>query len=101
MIKQDNKNTIILFGTGDINVVRGILKEEEAGILYLRNQEPREIGLNNGDRPSQDLDEYNVVLQFNKTESIDVLIQSLNEVKDMMQNRDKVLKESGCDINGI
>lgn len=100
MIKQYDKNTVILFGTGDINIVSGILKEE-AGIVCLRNQEPREIGLNNGDKPSQDLNDYTVTLQFNKIESIDVLIHSLTEVREMMQNRNKVLEESGCDINGI
>lgn len=89
MIKQipESNQTIIQFGTGDINIIPGILKEEEIGIVALRNQEPREIGLNNGDEPPNNTSEIPIILQFNKTESIDVLIYALNETKQMMLHR--------------
>lgn len=40
MIKQipETNQTIIEFGTGDINIIPGILKEEEIGIIALRKQ---------------------------------------------------------------
>ena len=91
MIKQipETNQTIIEFGTGDINIIPGILKEEEIGIIAKRNQKPREIGLNNGDIPPNKLIEIPIILQFNKTESIDVLIHSLKETKEMMLHREE------------
>ena len=91
MIKriEETNQTIIQFGTGDINIIPGILKEEEIGIIALREQKERKIGLNNGDKPPQNILEIPIILQFNKTESIDVLIHALKETKEMMLNRDE------------
>ena len=93
MIKQipETNQTIIQFGTGDINIIPGILKEEEIGIIALRNQAPREIGLNNGDIP--------IILQFNKTESIDVLIHSLEQTKEMMLHRNEWINKDNTLID--
>ena len=95
MIKQvpDTKQTIIQFGTGDINIIPGILKEEEIGIVALREQKPRKIGLNNGDTSPNNIAEILIVLQFDKKESIDVLIHALKEVKEMMDNRQEWLNK--------
>ena len=51
MIKRADNQTILRFENGDINIVRGILLDEEIGCLAFREQKPREIGLNNGDKP--------------------------------------------------
>lgn len=91
MIKflDETEQVIIQFETGDINILPGILKEEEIGIVALRNQKERKIGLNNGDIPPDNLNAIPVILQFNKVESIDVLIYALKETKEMMLNRDE------------
>ena len=101
MIKRllDTNQIIIQFGTGDINIIPGILKEEEIGIIALREQKPREIGLNNGDKSPSNLYEIPIILQFNKTESIDVLIHTLKEVKDMMLNRQEWINKDNTLID--
>lgn len=101
MIKQipETNQTIIQFGTGDINIIPGILKEEEIGIIGLRNQAPREIGLNNGDIPPNNTIEIPIILQFNKTESIDVLIHSLKETKEMMLHREEWINKDNTLID--
>lgn len=91
MIKETKKQTIVKFGVGDINIIPGILIEEEIGIVGFREQEPREIGLNNGDKAPDNTDEFKIILQFNKEESIDVLIHALNETKEMMKNRKEII----------
>lgn len=91
MIKKVGEQIIVEFGTGDINIIPGILIEEEIGMIGLREQKPRETGLNNGDRAPDSTNMFKVLFQFNKIESIDVLIYSLNEVKDMMKNRKNII----------
>ena len=93
MIKRIDEQTIVNFGTGDINIIPGILTETEIGIVGLRNQAPREIGLKNGDKAPDNMNEFKVILQFTKTESIDVLIYALNEAKKMMKNRNEIIKK--------
>lgn len=43
MIKKVDKQIIVEFGTGDINIIPGILIDEEIGMVGLREQKPREI----------------------------------------------------------
>ena len=94
MIKKEGKQTIVEFGTGDINIIQGILIEKEIGIVGFREQKPREIGLNNGDKAPDNTDEFKIILQFDKTESIDVLIHALNETKEMMKNRKEIIDKA-------
>ena len=94
MIKQVGKQIIVQFGTGDINIIPGILIEEKAGIIGLREQKPREIGLNNGDKAPESTNMFKIILQFNKAESIDVLIHSLNEAKEMVENRKEIIQNT-------
>ena len=94
MIKRCNKNQIIIqFGNGDVNIIPGILIEEDIGIVGLRNQKAREVGLNNGDKAPDNTEEFPILLQFNKKESIDVLIYALEEVKKMMKNRKEIIRK--------
>lgn len=101
MIKQisETNQTIIQFGTGDINIIPGILKEEEIGIIALRNQTPRKIGLNNGDVPPNNTIEIPIILQFSKTESIDILIHALKETKEMMLHREEWINKDNTLID--
>ena len=94
MIREVGKQIIVEFGTGDINIIPGILIEEEMGIIGLREQEPRKIGLNNGDKPPENTNMFKILLQFNKVDSIDVLIHALEEKKKMMNNRNKIIKKA-------
>ena len=91
MIKKIGGQTIIEFGTGDINIIPGILTEEELGIVGFREQKPRKIGLNNGDKAPESTNYFEILMQFNKTESVDVLIHALNETKEMMKNRKEII----------
>ncbi len=91
MIKKVGEQIIVEFGTGDINIIPGILIEEEIGMIGFREQQPRKIGLNNGDKAPNSTNMFKILLQFNKTESIDVLIHALNETKEMMKNRKEII----------
>lgn len=90
MIKTENNQTIIRFENGDINIVTGIMKQAKIGVLALREQKPRKIDLYNGDEPKE-LTEYPIIFNFANIDSIDVLIKSLELVKEDMENRDKIL----------
>ena len=60
-------------------------------MIGFREQQPRKIGLNNGDKAPNSTNMFKILLQFNKTESIDVLIHALNETKEMMKNRKEII----------
>ncbi len=79
----------LMFGTGDINVVTGYKKDTKNGLLLLRNQEAREVtpGVMNGDTPSWNTDDYDVVMEFEKVTSVDVVIQALQEIRDLMTKK--------------
>ncbi len=92
MIKTENNQTIIRFENGDINIVTGIMDiEEPLGVIAFREQEPRQIAMHNGDKPSKEIAEYPVIFNFTNEKSIDVLINSLELVKKYMKNRDEIL----------
>ena len=95
MIKKIGEQTIIEFGTGDINIIPGILIQEKIGILGFREQKPRKIGLNNGDKAPDSTNAFEILMQFNKIESIDVLIHALNETKEMMERRERIINTVG------
>ena len=103
MIKyvKETGQTIIQFGTGDVNIIPGILKEEEIGIICLRNQKARDIGLNNGDKPPINTTEIPIILQFDKKESIDVLIHALKETKEMMIHRQEWINKDNTLIDNL
>ena len=91
MIKTENNQTIIRFENGDINIVTGIMNiEEPLGVLAFREQQPRKISMHNGDK-QKELTEYPVIFNFTNVESVDVLIKSLEIVKEDLKTRDKIL----------
>lgn len=91
MIKTENNQTIIRFENGDINIATGIMNiEEPLGVIAFREQEPRKIAMHNGDKPKE-ITEYPVIFNFTNTESIDVLIKSLELVKEDIKNRENIL----------
>lgn len=91
MIRTENNQTIIRFENGDINIVTGIMDAEEPfGVIAFREQKPRQIAMHNGDKPKE-IAEYPVIFNFTNEESIDVLIKSLEIVKENLENRNKIL----------
>jgi hypothetical protein len=87
MIKvYSDKQVVITFGKGDICVNGGDSSQSEVGIVLLNNQSPRDIGsvgklLKGQEYEHKDMD---VVIEFTKVESIDVLIRALEEAKKCM-----------------
>lgn len=77
-------NATLKFGTGDINVVSGYKIDGSAGLVAFRNQEPREIFVNNGDEPLEDFNDYDVKMEFTNIRSFDVVINALQQAKEMM-----------------
>ena len=59
-------------------------------VLAFREQQPRKISMHNGDKPKE-LTEYPVIFNFTNVESVDVLIKSLEIVKENLKTRDKIL----------
>lgn len=87
-------NKEIYFGTGDIKISSGWDKEDKAiGILVLQQQEPRTIGELEEHRPYEEVNagEAPVRMIFNKVESIDVLIERLEKVKEYMTSDEKTV----------
>lgn len=70
------------FGTGDIRMT-GVLSEG-VGALCCITQEPHQIGEKVPVEDTWSANEAEVILTFTKTESIDVLISELKDVKAMM-----------------
>lgn len=82
MIKKVDNRTLVIFGTGDIMISNAICEQDE--VVILSQDEPGPIGFR--DRPelvgksSTELDQP-IELIFTNTESIDVLIDALQEAK--------------------
>lgn len=91
-----NKNRVIAeFGTGDI-CMAPIKSDEGGNMLGLCNQAPREIG-SVGDYLKGDvvdLNEFPVILKFNKLECIDVLIKALRAVKKQFADGENEIRDS-------
>lgn len=85
-------NKEIYFGSGDIKISSGFQKgNQEIGVLVLRQQEPRPIG-DYVYEPNEEVDagEAPVRMVFDKLESIDVMIERLEQVKKYMTNGNKM-----------
>lgn len=70
------------FGTGDIRMTGAL--SGGIGALCCITQEPHEIGEKVPVEDTWDAEQAEVILTFTKTESIDVLIAELQDVKAMM-----------------
>jgi hypothetical protein len=80
-------NKEIHFGVGDIKISSGWMNEDKSvGVLVLRQQEPKPIGYLEEHLPHEEVEEGEapVRMRFDKVESIDVLIERLEKVKEYM-----------------
>ena len=89
MIKIKDNQTIATFGTGDIGI-NSLTSFDGQHKLGFYNQTEREIGaeadIKKGDEVDDDL--FEILFEFTKVESIDVIIKSLEQVKtDLKGNR--------------
>lgn len=84
-ISDEKPNAILEFGTGDICIASGYIEDEGYGIVGFVNQTAREIG-EVGDIKAgrHEVEEFEVMMEFSKVESIDVLIEKLKEAKGYM-----------------
>ena len=90
MIKHFEGKVELVFGTGDIGINAGVFDDARVirpvGLLIFYNQEARNIGdvadIKAGTTVA--FEDFPVVMKFNKAESIDVLIEALNEAKQAM-----------------
>mgnify|MGYP000883437703 CR=1 FL=1 len=88
MIKMLEHQAKLEFGTGDIGLNAGAIKEDgdKAGVIIFYNQEPRNIG-DTGDIKAGtevNINDFPVVMKFYGKESIDVVIKALLEAKKEM-----------------
>lgn len=88
MIKQDETLTLLEFGHGDIGVGGG--SHGNIGVVVFFNQEPEEIGTYTGIPPEikVHLEDFPVVMTFDKEESIDVLIKCLEIARSQMKEQE-------------
>ena len=89
MIKTDETQTNLEFGTGDIGITSGSFSGEcgeNVGTITFRNQAPREIGTVGDTKVGQEyrLGDFPVIMTFYKKESIDVVIRALLDAKEQM-----------------
>lgn len=87
MIEGRSKLT---FGTGDIMITPVVHREDvedekpDYGMLCLETCERREIGVFEGGNPDYSILGSEVLMVFNKVESVDVMIERLQMLKKMM-----------------
>lgn len=78
------------FGSGDIEVMPGLLDTDNTvgAVCFMRKQEATPIGTRTEYSPHKkaEVEETPVRMVFNKVESIDVVIRSLQEAKEFMLN---------------
>ncbi len=90
-IVKIEESTEIVFGTGDIEVMPGLLEDDGSigALCLLPKAIATPIGTHTDYEPYKkvEIEEKQVRLVFHKTESIDVLIKSLQEVKQYMIDR--------------
>ena len=96
MIKIDNEKVIIKFGTGDIGMNTYIRTDiDEKGMIFY-NQEQRKIG-DSADIMAnsviKDIEDFPVKMIFTKVESIDVVIDMLEELKLLIHSNGGIPKE--------
>lgn len=84
MIKVSPGRMEASLGNGDICVIAGNI--EDVGVVAFYPQEPRPIGSAGAIRADNpcDLDEFPLVMTFSNVESLDVVIEALQEVKELM-----------------
>jgi hypothetical protein len=87
-IETKEKSTQLHFGTGDIEVAPGLLKQDEiiGAVCFFQRQSQNQIGERGDYKPHMvvDAEHTPVRMTFDKTESIDVVIWALQETKRMM-----------------
>ena len=95
MINIDNEKAIMKFGTGDIGFNTYVRTDtEEKGIIFY-NQEPRNIGVEGDFKANTFIDknDFPVQMIFTKIESVDVVIEALEDLKELMYKNTGIPKE--------
>lgn len=102
MIEGKSKLT---FGTGDIMITPVVHREDiedekpDYGMLCLETCERREIGSFEGGDPDYSILGSEVLMVFNKIESVDVMIERLQMLKKMMSgSREDLLELSEVEV---
>ena len=98
MIRHIDDRTELIFGTGDIGFNPGVIDDKyPIGVMVMYNQDPRTIGAPGDVRAGTtiNIEDYPVVMNFHKTESIDVLVTALLEIKGLMRMNLEPLKLKG------
>lgn len=72
-------------GDGTTEIL-GALSEEGYGVAFINSCEPREIGIKRPRREDYDYRESEVVWLFKNKESLDVIINVLNELRSNMED---------------
>lgn len=86
MINKNEKQIELEFGKGDICIAGGYFeneKNEKVGLVTFIEQEPRKIGEVGITTPNEKhkVGDFPVIMTFNKVESIDVVIEQLEQAK--------------------
>lgn len=94
IIKNDDGTMTIEFGTGDIKIGSGMMGDEERGLVTFIKQEPKPIGYFEKQVEKQvDLADYPVHLVFKNTDSLNVLIERLEQTRKYMTGELNVWKD--------
>lgn len=85
IIKTDENNIQVQFGTGDILIGSGMMGDYEQGLVSLFPQEPKPIGSYvKHENPFMEMNEIPVSLIFENVDSLDVLIERLQTTRKYM-----------------
>lgn len=85
IIKTDENNVQVQFGTGDILIGSGIMGDYEQGLVSLVPQEPQPIGSYvKHENPNVNMEDIPVSLIFQNINCLDVLIERLQTTRRYM-----------------
>lgn len=85
IIKTDENNVQVQFGTGDILIGSGMMGDYESGLVSLVPHEPQPIGnYVKHENPNVNMSDIPVSLIFKNVESLDVLIERLQTTRKYM-----------------
>ena len=88
-------HTYLEFGKGDINVGATISQHENTSSVVFKSQDSTPIGTEDESVKGKTTDFYvpEVIMSFDKIESIDVVIEQLNHAKNYLLNREETLRK--------
>jgi hypothetical protein len=88
MIVNHHK-TEIFFGHGMVSIAMGSTSDGRMALLFANRDRPAVVGIHDEESNFKNPDDADVAMVFASTESVDVMIKSLTEIKKLMEEKNE------------